>query len=587
MTMRTVHPFGVQREASRRAALGYGTLIPKVVSPLRFAAAGQNPRLGTLVLLCLLTLSVGHVCAQTVAPPATLADLQHQLSNHVSHPRFAAAMWGVKVVSLDSGQTLFEQNAAKLFSPASNCKLYTVALALDELGGDYRIRTSLYASSKPDRGGVLKSDLIVYGRGDPTINARLNGGDIFRALQPLVAALTNAGVKRIDGDLVGDESFIHGPPYGSGWAWDDMNYYYGAEISALTLNDNTLQVVVRPGVSNGAPCQLSVVPATSYVILSNRTQTVSSGRRDVNFYRPIEENVIYVSGQMPLDATNYTDDVTMHNPAGMFVAFLREALARNGVKLGGKTRTMNWLDRQVQPLEVEKLIELGAVESLPMRDIAREVQKPSQNLYTDLVLAHIGALAQAEASAKLSAVTATRSDTKLTATNAQAVSSGGGSPKVNPPQLNRQETSEDAGIRRMREFLAKAGVARGDFHFEEGSGLSRNNLTTPNATVALLQFMSKHAEADAYLKALPIAGVDGTLRNRMKNTPAAGNVRAKTGTLRWANSISGYVTTAVGERLIFSIMLNRYSASDTEHTARAEIDKIAVMLAGFAGRTDK
>ena len=274
-------------------------------------------------------------------------------------------MWGVKIVSLDSGKILFEQNAAKLFSPASNCKLYTMALALDKLGGDYRIRTSLFSTAKPDKRGTLKGDLIVYGRGDPTINARLNGGDIFAALQPLVAALTNAGVKRISGDLVGDESFFQGPPYGSGWAWDDMNYYYGAEISALTLNDNTLQVVARPGVSNGAPCQLTLVPATSYLVLSNRTQTVAAGgKRDLTFYRPIEQNVVYVSGQMPLDATNYTDDVTMHNPAGLFMAFFREALARNGVKVSGKTRTVNWLDRQVRPLDVDKLIELGAVESL-------------------------------------------------------------------------------------------------------------------------------------------------------------------------------------------------------------------------------
>jgi len=291
-----------------------------------------------------------------------------------------------------------------------------------------------------------------------------------------------------------------------------------------------------------------------------------------------------VAGQMPLDATNYTDDVTIHNPAGMFVAFFREALARNGIKVNGKTRTVNWLDRQVQPLDAEKLIELGGIESLPMRDIAREVQKPSQNLYTDLVLAHIGALAQAET--KSSNVASARSGAKPSTTNAESGSIGNGAPKVNQPELGRQETSEDAGIRQMREFLAKAGVARGDVFFEEGSGLSRNNLATPNATIALLQFMSKHAEADAYLKALPIAGVDGTLRNRMKNTPAAGNVRAKTGTLRWANSISGYVTTAAGERLVFSVMLNRYSASDTEHSARTEIDKIAMMLAGFAGRSD-
>ena len=542
-------------------------------------------RLGTQLALLLLAATV---CAQPSSPPATLAELQQRLSEQVTNPRFAAATWGVKIVSLDSGKTLFEQNAEKLFSPASNCKLYTMALALDKLGGDYRIRTSLFASANPDRRGTLKGDLIVYGRGDPTLNARLNGGDIFRALQPLVAALTNAGVRRIRGDLVGDESFFHGPPYGSGWAWDDMNNYYGAEISALTLNDNTLQVVAKPGTSNGAPCQLALVPASSYVVFSNRTQTIAAGgRRDLNFYRPVEQNVVYASGQLPLNATNYTDDVTMHNPAGLFMIFFREALARNGVRVSGKTRTVNWLDRQVRPLEADKLIELGAVESLPMRDIVREVHKPSQNLYTDLVLAHLGALAQMEA-APSGPLTVS-----ISQTGRDGIVGAGGelrtnaARQVNVSDLGRPETSEDAGIRELREFLNKVGVKRGDVHFEEGSGLSRNNIATPDATIALLRFMSHHAEAEAYLNSLPIAGVDGTLRNRMKNTPAAGNVRAKTGTLRWANSLSGFVTTASGERLVFSIMLNRYSATDAEHSGRAEIDKIAVMLAGFAGRSDR
>ncbi len=554
-----VQPCGLRREAKRHAAFGCGFRFPKATSSLRPVTAIQNLSRRWLALQALLTFSfVAHVYSQA---PATLADLQQQLSNHVSHPRFNGAMWGIKVVSLDSGKTLFEENAGKLFSPASNCKLYTVALALDKLGGDYRIRTSLYATAKPDRRGTLKGDLIVFGRGDPTINARLNGGDIFRALQPLVAALTNAGVKRISGDLIGDESFLHGPPYGSGWSWDDMNYYYGAEISALTLNDNTLQVIAQPGASNGAPCQLVLVPATSYVVLSNRTQTVTNGRRDLNFYRPIEQNVVYVSGQLPLGTTNYTDDVTMHHPAGLFVAFFREALARNGVKVSGKSRTMNWLDRQARPLDRDKLIELGGVESLPMRDLAREVQKPSQNLYTDLLLAHVGELER-------------RSPTRRADERGQPPAGSETGAPIN---------SEDLGLRELQKLLEKAGVRRGEVFLEEGSGLSRNNLVTPNATIALLQFMSKHAEADAYLKALPIAGVDGTLRNRMKNTPAAGNVRAKTGTLRWANSLSGYVTTAAGERLAFSLMLNRYSAPDTEHTGRAEIDKIAVLLAAFSG----
>ena len=185
-------------------------------------------------LIVLLALGIPwNISAQEAKPAKTLAELQQQLSAHLSQAKFDAALWGVKVVSLDSGKVIFEQNAQKLFSPASNSKLYTVALALDRLGADYRIKTSLYATVKP-RSGILNGDLIVFGRGGPTMNARLHNNDIYAALEPLVIALTNAGVQRITGDLIGDDSYFHGPPYGSGWAWDDPESYYGAEISALT-----------------------------------------------------------------------------------------------------------------------------------------------------------------------------------------------------------------------------------------------------------------------------------------------------------------------------------------------------------------
>jgi D-alanyl-D-alanine carboxypeptidase/D-alanyl-D-alanine-endopeptidase (penicillin-binding protein 4) len=213
--------------------------------------------------------------AQQSHPASSLSDLQLQLSNHVSQEKFASALWGVKIVSLETGKVLFEHNTRKLFSPASNSKLYTVALGLDRLGADYRIKTSLYSAARPNRWGTIKGDLVVYGRGDATINARLHHEDIYAALEPLISALIHRGVKRIAGDIVADESFFHGPPYGSGWAWDDMQYYYGAEISALTINDNTLQVLVNPAAKIGEPCKLMLSPATSLVCLSNQTRTAT------------------------------------------------------------------------------------------------------------------------------------------------------------------------------------------------------------------------------------------------------------------------------------------------------------------------
>jgi D-alanyl-D-alanine carboxypeptidase/D-alanyl-D-alanine-endopeptidase (penicillin-binding protein 4) len=256
--------------------------------------------------------------------------------------------------------------------------------------------------------------------------------------------------------------------------------------------------------------------------------------------------MVYVSGQMPLGNAGYTNEVTVHNPAGLFGSFFKQALARHGIAVGGKARTVNWLDRQANPLDYSKLVELGVVESPPMRDLAREVQKPSQNLYTDLLLAHVGE-------------------------------------KTRAADARPEETSEDLGVRALNKFLAEVGIQKGETFFEEGSGLSRDNLASPNATVTLLRFMSRHKCSEDYLASLPIAGVDGTLRNRMKGTPAAGNVRAKTGTLHWANSLSGYVTTAAGERLVFSLMLNRYYEL---RPARGDLDSIAVMLAGFSGRVN-
>jgi len=347
--------------------------------------------------------------------------------------------------------------------------------------------------------------------------------------------------------------------------WDDMNYYYGAEISALTINDNILELSVRPGPQPGAPCELTLKPATSYLVLNNRTQTVpAGGRRSISVYRPLGQNVVYVTGTMPLNQTNYTDDVTMHNPAGLFVEFFREALLQNGVKVTGKTRTVNWLDRAVQPLDFSALIELGAVESKPMRELNVAVQKPSQNLYTDLMLAHVGSLEREKALAERA-----RDPNPAAGTVVGTMS------------------SEDYGIRELEKFLTKIGVKRNEVRFEEGSGLSRNNLTTANATITLLESMSKHPEAKSYHDALPVAGRDGTLRNRMKGTRAEGNVHAKTGTLRWANSTSGYVTTAAGEKLAFALMLNRYIAPSAEFSPRGELDKIMVLLADFTGRSDE
>ena len=530
----------------------------------------------------------------------TVESLRTRLASHISQARFGAALWGVKIASLDSGKTIFEHNAQKYFSPASNAKLYTAALALERLGTNYRIKTSLYSTSRPDASGTLKADLIVYGRGDPTMAARLNGGDYFKGIEPLVAELANAGVRRIEGDLVGDESYFAGPPFGSGWEWDDLQAYYGAEVSALTVDDNALDLFVKPAERAGMPCRITTGPPTSFVTLINRTQTAAKGTESrIVVYRPVGENIIYVSGRQSIDSNGYYTSVAVHNPAGLFVSLLKDALAQRGIVVTGRTRVIDWKYREVTPLDFTKLTELGSVESMPNADIVREMLKPSQNLYAQLLLLQVGANAarfidenEVRKPGDSQKVPTALTDRKLSQPVKPSSSLSG--------DQDEGKTTEEIGIEVLNEFLDGVGVKKGDVLLEEGSGLSRRDVITPDATVALLSYMNRSRFAETYKAALPVAGVDGTLQNRMKGTPAAGNVRAKTGSLRYVYTLSGYVTTAAGERLAFSIMLNNYynlersavlrdpaslAGRVSPPAPRDDIDAIAIMLASFTGST--
>jgi serine-type D-Ala-D-Ala carboxypeptidase/endopeptidase (penicillin-binding protein 4) len=532
---------------------------------------------------------------QAAIQAETIDSLRARIAAHISQPRFAPAAWGVKIVSLDSGKMLFEQNAQKYFSPASNAKLYTAALTLDMLGTDYRIKTSLYSTARPDKAGTLKGDLIVYGRGDPLMTARLNGGDYYKGLEPLADQLAGAGVRRIEGDIIGDESYFTGPPIGAGWEWDDLQEYYGAEVSALTVNDNTIDVIVKPAERPGIPCRVTTGPTTSFVTIINRIQTAPKGiEASVVVYRPPGENIIYVSGRLPIDHKGYIKSFAVHNPAGLFVNLFKDLLARRGIAVTGRTRTIDWKYREVSPVDFTKLVELGAVESAPIKDLVREMLKPSQNLYAQLLLLQSGVAwgergaadgrrADREPQARGDIAVASASQPIATQSGRAGVAQQSPAARPQAPDLHR--TTEELGIEAMNELLARAGVKKGDVLLEEGSGLSRRDVITPNATVALLGFMNRHQLADVYRNALPVAGVDGTLQNRMKGTAAAGNVHAKTGSLRYVYTLSGYVTTSTGERLAFSILLNNYFNSDRAIPAREDLDAIAIMLAGFSGKS--
>lgn len=480
-------------------------------------------------------------------PTTSLAELQGRISQILQKPELAPAMIGVKVVSLDSGKVLFEENAAKLLRPASNMKLYTVAAALDRLSPDFRFVTSVYANTRPNSSGVIRGDVTIFGRGDPSIAARFNNGDYFKGINDLAAKIVEAGVKKIEGDLVGDETYFVGPKYGSGWEWEDLTWYYGAEVSALTINDNALDLFVKPGPAVGKPALITTGPPDPLLKIENRVTTVAKGiRRELSVHRGLNEHTVIITGNIPIDDRGYTGGIGISHPSLLFVYLLRSALVEKGVVITGKSRT------QGDPAQTlsSTTIELATLQSPAFSVIAAQTLKPSQNLYTELILRTLG---------------------KVTA----------------PPATTSAlpQTSEDLGLEVVKNFLRQAGVRPESLVLSDGSGLSRNDMITAEASVQLLVYMNQHRYAEIFRNALPIAGVDGTLRTRMRGTVAANNVRAKTGSLSSAASLGGYVTTAAGEKLAFSIMVNNYPSDVEPRTAC--IDPIAVLLASFNTKSDQ
>jgi D-alanyl-D-alanine carboxypeptidase/D-alanyl-D-alanine-endopeptidase (penicillin-binding protein 4) len=476
---------------------------------------------------------------------STLADLQQNISDFVSQPRFDGALWGIKVVSLDTGKTLFETNAVRLMSPASNCKMYTGAAALDRFGGDYQISTPIYATARPNRRGTIHGDLIVVGHGDTTWNWRRFGtNDFWDIFEPFVSALTNAGVRHVTGDLIADATYFHGEPTGGSLMIDDFENGECPYISAITLNDGLAQVQVSP-TTVGAPCSLTIQQPDISFFFSNCTTTVASGGRHyIDYYMPYGQRLIYVFGQLPMGDSGESLDIPVLDPARWFAAALKDALTRHGIKISGNVRGVAWPQASVlTPQDVK----IGEVLSPPLREVIRYYMKPSQNLENDTVLADLGE--------------ATRD--------------------TNTPEWR---TSEQLGLAAIHQFLDTNDLPVDEVKFDEGSGLSDNNMATANSFVALLQFMWQHPASKDFIDSLPIAAQDGTLRRRFHDTPAAGNIRAKTGTLRWVNSLSGYVTSAAGEHLAFSLLLNRYDPPPG-YDKRDELDHVALMLGEFSGRS--
>jgi PBP4 family serine-type D-alanyl-D-alanine carboxypeptidase len=444
-------------------------------------------------------------------PELPAATLARELRSLFTNSAAERAHWAVSFYSLRRAEMLYSLNPSRLMVPASIQKMLTSAVAAEQLGWDYRYTTRVLSTAPITAEGNIQGDLIVVGSGDPSINPR--HPERWRAFDDWAAALKAQGLKIVQGRLIGDDNAFAEPAWGYGWSWDDLHHGYGAEPAALQFNENSVEVMVGPAIEAGRPAIISTSPIGSGLTVDVGVTTVAAGQQTlIEMSRMPGSTFLSVRGQIAVDARPITLDASAENPTRFFVTALREALSRHGIFVAGGVAD---LDELRTPVATDGLHELIVDRSPPLSELIDVTLKWSRNIYAETMLLSIAAAGQPANGAR--------------------------------------------GVQTLRDVLRKWGVGDELFLARDGSGLSRYNYVTADAMVALLTYLwrdPRHAEL--FQAALPVAGVSGTLANRMKATPAEGRVMAKTGTMSHVRSLSGYVTTLEGEPFAFSMVANDF-----------------------------
>jgi serine-type D-Ala-D-Ala carboxypeptidase/endopeptidase (penicillin-binding protein 4) len=456
--------------------------------------------------------------------------------------------WGLLILDADTGESLYELNPDKYFVPASNMKLFTTALALAKLGTDFRFHTTLETHGTISPEGTLSGDVFLVGRGDPNLSNRKFpyelkeefDGAPERVLAELADALVAKGVKQITGDIVGDDSYFPREIYPDGWEIGDTVWNYGAAISAIVVDDNTVTLTLTPGDLPGGTVQAALSPATPDFYVQN--DVVTSGaevKSDLTLTREPGAKLVVVRGTLPAHSAPRKLVLALHEPAEDAAALLTRLLADRGVKIGGTSRAMHAPETAADaPRAV-----LAEHVSIPLGDSVKLVNKISQNLHTEMLL--------------------------RTAARQNGI-------WLTPDDLAKFPA----------DFYAATGIAVGDVVQTDASGLSRHDLVTPRAIGVLLKYAQAQPWFAAYFASLPVAGVDGTLEDRMKNTIADGKIHAKTGSVEHVRTRSGFAETPAGRKLIFSFLGNNQGGNN--HEATDVLDALCVaMLEEFDPKPQK
>jgi serine-type D-Ala-D-Ala carboxypeptidase/endopeptidase (penicillin-binding protein 4) len=460
-------------------------------------------------------------------------ELQQKIVETIEKSEFKNARWGVFAVSLKDGRVVASVDAQKLFTPASVQKAVTTAVAFDKLGKDYRWKTSVLSDKEIGADGTLNGDLVLYGRGAPDFDEP--------DMASLVNQLKGRGLKRVAGNIVGDSSFFRADSLGSGWVWEEAQWYYGAEPSALSYSDNTVLVEIVPSDNLNEPAQVKTTPEGGFIKVSNKAVTTANGStQTVGVHRDLDANNFQVWGEVPRGKP-FAVRTTMHAPQIWASNELKKTLEKNGITVGGSAIGFDWRTTNINPAQMR---ELAFVESDTLFEIAKRTNKRSLNLNAELMLRTIG----------------------------QKAREANGEQNGKKTMLN-----DDAlGAMAIKNWLAQKGVAVGETMIHDGSGLSRLNFISPETMGRLLVFASQMNDSSAFVETLPVAGVDGTLGGRLPDFKD--KVFAKTGSISYVNALAGYTIAKNDETFAFVVFCNNET---NKGNSVGTIDKITGLIAGY------
>ncbi len=491
--------------------------------------------------------------ATTAPKTISRAEVKTALDGIFQQDEFRNARWGVLVCEANSTVPLYDMDSNKSFVPASNMKLYTTAAATDILGADWCWKTEFCTFGKV-KDGVLHGDLVWVGSGDPTFSGRMMKDTQTTAiLRGVAAELKKAGVRCITGNVIIDDSYLGKEDFPESWPWGDMAEWYSTESGAVAVNDNCWDATVVPGKTVGSKVAIKrVFPTTNYATFVNDVTTTiakkDGGKNTLRYLRGQDNNIVHFFGEVPIDTEEYKEYGSLRFGEKLAATEFRAALRAEGIRVAGRALVLADLPKKKRAAlcSANNRKVLYTRVSPPLRTVISFINKPSQNYYADM----------------------------LCRTLARTQGFDGS-----------WETCEPTLVKWLHD---KVGVDTYGFAMRDGSGLSRRNMVTPHLTVELLRYLNNvaaPANRKAFYDSLPIAGVDGSIAGRMKDTAAAGNCHAKTGYIGHMRTLSGYVDDKSGHRWIFSMMINNY-VTETSSANDAQ-DKAVEYLANLEGEIEE